>query len=576
MEDAPTPTSVPLSLPDDPAALKALIADLTGEREQRIAERARILAEREQLRRKMAAGRERLAVVEQQNLKLEEDREQLKLKLLLVQHQLDLLKRRYYGPRADHADLGQFLLDFAGDLEGRAVDPADLPPSPDPANIDPVGIDPVGIDPVGIRRVRRGRRNLAAFNNLPVTRHTHDLSEADKPCPCCGMMREKIGEESSWQLEYIPGRFERLEHLRVKYACKRCEADAQNPRIVLADKPVQPVEKGMAGPGLLAWIVTGKYADHLPLYRLEGIFERSGFEIDRSTQCVWMGDVARIVRPLYDRMVGRVLGSHVIHTDDTVLPMLAPDKTRQARVWVYTGDPTGPYNVFDFTLSRGRDGPARFLGDYNQVLVADAYGGYDGICIEKQITQAGCWAHARRKFVDARPLEPAITREALALIGQLFGIEQRARELSPADRLCLRKSEAQAVLDRLENRLAAWTSALLPRHPVAAAVGYVRNQWKPLTAFMADGAIPIDNNTAEREMKRIALGRKNYLFVGNQRGGETAAILSSLTSTCRRHDIDPQRYLTQLLANLPSTPISRLDEWLPDQWKSRQQAEGGV
>ena len=231
----------------------------------------------------------------------------------------------------------------------------------------------------------------------------------------------------------------------------------------------------------------------------------------------------------------------------------------------------GRYNVFDFTVSRSRDGPAAFLGGtFKGVLQADAYGGYEGICVEKSITQAGCWAHARRKFVDAQKLEPAVTGEALALIGSLFGIEERARVhgLSHTDRLALRRRESVQVLDALHQRLLGWKEKLLPKHPVAQAIGYVLNQWGPLSVFIADGAVAIDNNLAEREMKRVALNRKNSLFVGNERGGHTAAVLTSITSTCRRHAIDPHRYLTQLLANLPQTPLSQLDEWLPDRWKT--------
>jgi hypothetical protein len=316
--------------------------------------------------------------------------------------------------------------------------------------------------------------------------------------------------------------------------------------------------------------MTSKFADYLPLYRLENIFDRNGFAIDRATMCVWAGDVADLVKPLYDLMVRRVLAAHVIHTDDTVMPMQAPEKARQARMWVYAGDAEHPYNVFDFTISRSRDGPARFLGSFNQVLQADAYGGYDGICIEKAIVQAGCWAHARRKFVDCQGLDPAITGEALMLIGRLFAVEQQARDLTAAERLSRRQSQSVPVLEMLHTRLRSWREKLLPKHPVAQAIGYVLNQWQPLNVFTTDGAVALDNNLAEREMKRQALNRKNSLFVGNERGGRTAAILSSLTSTCRRHDIDPQLYLTQLLTNLPATSTADLDQWLPDQWKLRQ------
>jgi transposase len=533
------------SLPDDPRLLKALLL-----------ERAQLLGLREN----------RIAELEKQNQRIAE----LELDKLRLQQQLMVAMKKLYGPRADSCgsrrvgDLAQLLLEFAVELEARPVEAADLP----------ADIDAGSVDPKTARKVkrRRGRRDLGSdeFDHLPVVRKEHDLEEADKPCPCCNQPRTKIGEESSWQIEYMPGSFYRLEHVRIKYACCACEQNAISPNIVLADKPVQPIEKGMAGPGLLAYVVTAKFADYLPLYRLENIFSRNGFEIDRVTQCIWCRDVANLVKPLYDRMVQRVLGSHFICTDDTVMPMLALGKTKQARMWIYLGDPANPYNIFDFTLSRSRDGPAMFLKDYKQTIVADAYGGYDGICLEAGITQAGCWAHARRKFVDTRDLSPRIADEALLLIGKLFAIEQQAKDLSSEDRLQLRQSQSQPIITQLQDKLPAWKRTLLPKHPVTGAINYCLNQWKPRTAFLADGAIPIHNNLAEQEMKRQALNRKNSLFVGNQRGGQTAAILSSFTSTCRRHGIDPQIYFTQLLTNLPTTPMSQLGQWLPDQWKRRQ------
>jgi transposase len=517
------------SLPDDPRLLKMLLIERHG----RIAEleRAKAEAELEQLR---------------------------------LRQQLMAALKKLYGPRGDRlateGDVAQLLLEFAVGLEVRPVEAADLPPNAGE------------VEAKTVRRVRRqgkgGRRDLGSdeFDHLPVIRKEHDLNDEQKPCPCCGLGRERIGQESSWQIEYIPGYFQRIEHVRLKYACRHCEQSAFNPNIELADKPAQPIEKGMAGPGLLAYVVTAKYADYLPLYRLENIFARNGFEIDRVTQCIWCRDVAEIVKPLYDRMVQRVLGGHVVHTDDTVMPMLQPGKTRQARMWVYVGDEANPYNVFDFTVSRSRDGPAEFLRAYNQVIVADAYGGYDGICLEGGITQAGCWAHARRKFVDTRDLLPQIADQILALIGKLFTFEQQAKDLTPPERLQIRQSQSQPTVIELHDKLLAWKPTLLPKHPVAQAIGYVLNQWKPLTAFLADPAIAIHNNIAEQEMKRIALNRKNSLFVGNPCGGQTAAILSSLTSTCRRHGIDPQVYLTQLLTNLPTTRLSQLDAWLPDNW----------
>jgi transposase len=338
------------------------------------------------------------------------------------------------------------------------------------------------------------------------------------------------------------------------------------------------IEKGLAGPGLLAFIVTSKFADYLPLYRLEDLFERQGFAISRATQSVWCGDVADLVKPLYQRMAERVRQSPVVATDDTILPMWSPGQTQSARMWVYVGDETNPYNVFDFTLNRSRQGPQEFLQGYTQVLLADAYGGYNGVVAGNAITRAGCWAHARRKFVDAEKTAPEIAREAVALIGQLFAVEKQTKDVSLAERLQVRQKQSVPVLAALRQKLLAWKEQLLPKHPMADAVNYVLSQWEALAVFTTDGAVPIDNNVSEREMKRVVLNRKNSLFVGNLRGGRTAAILASLTSSCRRHDMDPHLYFMQLLVNLPSWPAQDLDAWLPDRCgrPGAEQADAGV
>jgi len=279
------------------------------------------------------------------------------------------------------------------------------------------------------RRVKRrkGRRNLARFENLPVTRHVYELSEPERACPGCGLERKEIGAEESWQIEYLPGRFERIQHVRKKYACAGCESNGDSPCISVAAKPETGIDKGLAGPGLLAYIVTSKYTDYLPLYRLEDVFERQGFEISRATQSVWCADVADLVEPLYLLMAERVRASPVVATDDTIFPMLRKGKTANARMWVYVGDSWHPYNLFDFTLDRGRNGPMSFLKEYDQVLVADAYGGYNGVVAGNQITRAGCWAHLRRKFIDAEKAAPEIAREAIERIRALYAIERRAQ-----------------------------------------------------------------------------------------------------------------------------------------------------
>ena len=530
----PTDENFLANLPDDKEALKAILHSLLQE----------------------SARQEKRA--EEQSKRADE----LYLENLCLQVELARYKKATYGPRADRlseSQLAQMLLEFAEAFEQKPLHLEDLPQTePEPE----------------LRKVKRrkGRRALANFENLPVNKQVYELSTEQRLCPGCGVERKEIGSEESWQIEYIPGHFERIQHVRKKYACPSCESAGEDPRIAVAAKAETAIEKGFAGPGLLAFIVTSKFADYLPLYRLEDIFERQGFEISRATQSVWCGDVANVVEPLYQRMAELVRKSHVVATDDTTLPMLSPGQTHPARMWVYVGDEANPYNVFDFTLDRGRDGPKRFLKEYTEVLLADAYGGYNGVVAGNGITRAGCWSHARRKFVDAEKSSPEIARDAVALLNALFAVERQGKDVSVAERLELRQKQSVPILAELHRKLLIWKEQLLPKHPMAEAVNYTLSQWEALNVFTTDGTVAIDNNVSEREMKRIVLNRKNSLFVGNPRGGRTAAILASLTSSCRRHDVDPQLYFMQLLVNLPSWPASDLDAWLPDRWKQTHAA----
>jgi transposase len=523
-----------IDLPEDKEALKAILRSLLQERDDQ---------------RQRAEAQARRA-------------DELYLENLQLQKELWRYKKATYGPRADRLnenELAQALLEFAEELEQKPLPSEGIPQ---------------GEAEPEVRRVqrRKGRRALANFENLPVSTHVYELPAEQRRCSCCGEQRQEIGSEESWQIEYLPGHFERLRHVRKKYACASCERAGENPQIEAAAKAETAIEKGFAGPGLLAYIVTSKFADYLPLYRLEDIFERQGFAISRATQSVWCGDVADLVEPLYRRMAERVRQSHVVATDDTVFPMLGPGQTQSTRMWVYVGDEANPYNVFDFTLNRGREGPKEFLKDYTEVLLADAYGGYNGVVAGNAITRAGCWSHARRKFVEAEKTASEIAREAVELIGQLFAVEKQAKDVSVVERLALRQMQSALVLAELRRKLLTWKEQLLPKHPMAEAVNYALSQWEELSVFTTNGAVPIDNNVSEREMKRVVLNRKNSLFVGNPRGGRTAAILASLTSSCRRHEMDPQLYFTQLLLNLPQVRSSELPMWLPDQWKLRQAA----
>ncbi len=464
------------------------------------------------------------------SLLLEHDAEKrraddLHIENLRLRVELDRYKKWYYGPRADRlqsaGELAQMLLGFAEALDHKPVNPDDVPSRADAEE--------------ELRRVKRrkGRRNLANLENLPTTTHVYELDAEQRACPCCGVERKEIGQEESWQIEHIPGRFERIHHVRKKYACPACETNGNNPCIETVAKPETAVDKGLAGPGLLAYIVTSKFGDYLPLYRLEDIFARQGFEISRATQSVWCGDVADLVEPLYELMADQVRASHVVATDDTIMPMLSREKCANARMWVYVGDDAHPYNVFDFTLSRGRDGPKYFLKDYNQVLLADGYGGYNGVVAGNGIVRAGCMAHLRRKFVDAEKAAPEIAREAIDLLRALYAVEKQAKDASVEERLSLRQEQSAPVLAELREKFLTWKEQLLPKHPMAEAINYALSQWQELNVFCSDGAVGIDNNVSEREMKRVVLNR-NYVQFWIMRSSPVGSGITALESSLRQ------------------------------------------
>ena len=554
--------------PDDVNELKRLPA---AQRQQLVA-RERVITEHQKsiIKQQKVITEHQSTITQQQSTisTLTQQRDEYHLEKLRLEVRLAQALKQAYGRRADRlTDPGQLMLDFDGQLAALTIDAVDL--TADESDESPRRKS---------RRLRtRGRRDIGQMDHLPLIEQVYELPADQCGCPNCQGQREKIGQAISYTIEYLPGSFIRIKHIQHKYACKRCEASGENPNSELAEKTDgSPIDKGMPGPGLLAYVVTSKFADFTPLHRLQNIFGRQGFELDRSTMCLWMTAVARLLRPLYDRMVQRVLQSHVLATDDTVMPLLAPEKTQPARMWIYQGDASQPYNVFNFTESRKRDGPETFLQGFKGTLLADAYGGYDGVVLKQELPRAGCWSHARRKFVDNQKAAPQVARVIVQLINKLFELERRFQDLEQDERLKRRLAESAPVLASLHTLLLEQKSKLLPKHPLAEAIGYTLNQWRELTLFTSDPAVPIHNNLAEQQMKRIALLRKNALFAGSPRGGESlrlssgrspAAILSSLTSTCRRHGINPQTYLTELLANLPTTPISQLDDWLPDRWK---------
>jgi transposase len=476
-------------------------------------------------------------------------------RLRRVLHQLEKLLRWRYGPKRERVDPNQLFLFAVGlvgtghDIEGGKAEP--------PKRKKP-------------RRAPHGRQRLP--RHLERRRVVHDLAPDERRCPECQGELRHIGEEKSERLEYVPASWFVIEDTSQKYACPRgCT-------VVTARKPMQPIEKGLAGPGLLAHVAVGKYADHQPLHRQEAMFKRQGITLSRKTMCDWMRRSAELVSPLFEEMKKRVLSSKVMQTDDTPVGVLDPEltKTRTGRIWTYVGDGEHPYTVYDYTPNRSRDGPEAFMEDFSGFLQADAYSGYDRLYKdpERDVTEVACWAHARRKFYDAQSSDLMRSMVMLAYIRLLYDIEREARDraLDSDGRLALRQEKSVPILEDIEAYLKRERTEVLPKSPMGEAIGYALGNWEALVRYCEDGDLEIDNNGAERALRGIAIGRKNWLFFGSDNGGRTAAVLTSFITTCKRVDIDPFAYLRDVFARISAHPANRINELLPDKWKAARAA----
>lgn len=538
-------------------------------------ELTRLREENERLQASWRQSSQENELLRAERLQWLEDRKTSARTIEQLQHQLQALLRRLFGKSAEKIDPNQRLL--FDTLLNQLAPPTLV--STDPAAPDA----PAPEAPQSVKH-GHGRRRLPA--ELPRKKIIHDLPEDEKPCPCCGKMRHVIGQEVSEQLDYVPARLTVHEHVRLTYACRHCEQNAAEggSQVVTADKPSSPIEKGLAAPGLLSYVIVSKWGDHLPLHRLEHILERHGIQIARSTMCDWAAQCADLLKPLHALMIKEVLASKVIHTDDTPVDVLDRQRTqtRTGRFWVYLGDGDHPQTVFTYTASRSRDGPRAFLtgwGNNRRVyLQADAFGGYDGIYageVGGRVTEVACWAHARRKFYEARTSDAAASAQALAYIRLLYDVEDEAKELSAPARQRLREERAPPRLEQFKAWLhsvqAARGGPILPRSPMGEAITYALNQWEALCVYTTDGDLNIDNNPAENALRRVALGRKNWLFCGSDTGGHTAAILFSLIATCQRHNVDPLAYLRDVLTRIAATTITQLDQFLPHRWLAARQ-----
>jgi transposase len=473
-----------------------------------------------------------------------------------LQHWLEQLLRARYGPRRERVNENQLFLFAVALVSAGREAPAE------PATSAATDKGPTGTGK------QKGHGRGALPKSLQRQRVVYDLAEGQRQCPECQGDLRRIGEEVSERLEYVPASLVVIEEACQKYACpKGCT-------VVTAEKPSAPIDKGLPGPGLLAQVAVSKYGDHLPLHRQEAIFQRQGVELPRQTMCDWMRACADLASPLYELMKQRVLGSKAVQTDDTPVPVLDPElpRTRTGRIWTYVGDDQHPYTVYDYTPNRSRDGPEAFLKEFRGFLQADAYSGYDHFYEEPErgIAEGACWAHARRKHYDAQSSDLVRSTVMLAYIRLLYDVEREARDgrLDGEARRALRQEKSKPILDDIHAYLEQEQPRVLPKSPEGEAIAYTLSNWQALTRYCDDGDLEIDNNGAERSLRGVAVGRKNWMFYGSDNGGRTAAVLTSLIVTARRLAIDPFAYLRDLFARISSHHQSRLAELLPDQWKA--------
>jgi transposase len=464
------------------------------------------------------------------------------------QAHIERLVRLSFGRKSERVE-GPTLFDDLPDTE---------PPAAPPAAEEPV-------TPVAAHR-RRGHGRKPLPRDLPRQSQEVDLTEAEKLCPCCGTLRARIGADTSERLDYHPASLFIRAVVRPKYACSHCEKHGDSPQVVQPPLPPEPIPRGVAAPGLLSYLLVSKYLDHLPLYRLESIFARLGWEVARSTLCDLTMRCAGVLTPLYGLMCSRVRQSLALHTDDTPLTLLGPRRT--AHAWVYVGDAANPYTAFDLSVGHTQDAPQAFLAGYTGFIHADGYAGYDAL-YRAGATHVACMAHARRYFYDARLSDPDRAHEAMARIRALYAVEADAKkEQVVGDALAAyRQERAGPVLTAFGTWLAEQAPRVLPKSAIGQAITYATNQWPALQVYPRDGRLTIDNHPAEQAIRPLAVGRANWLHVAGDGGLQPAAVLLTLAASTRRHRLNPWEYFKHLLTELPARPpTADLTDLLPDVW----------
>ena len=396
-----------------------------------------------------------------------------------------------------------------------------------------------------------------------------DVVEHAAPCSCpnCGGAMRPLGEDVTEILDYVPGSFRVIRHVRPKVSCRTCESIAQAPA------PSLPIQRGLAGPGLLAHVLTAKFCDHLPLYRQAEIFARDGIDLDRSTLADWVGRTSSLMRPLIDALGAHVMAAERLHADDTTVPVLDPGrgKTKTGRLWCYVrddrpfGGPAPPGVRYHYSPDRKAEHPRAHLASFRGILQADGYAGYAKL-YEQDVTEAACWAHVRRKFFDVHAAtDSPLAQEALQRIAALYAVEAEIRGEPSEVRLRVRQARSKPLFEGLRHWLDQTLGRISGKTELAAAIRYALSRWDALTLVLRDGRACLDNNAAERAMRPMTLGRKNWLFAGADVGGERAAAIYSLTETAKLNMLDPEHYLRLVLERIADHPVNRVHELLP--WK---------
>jgi transposase len=463
------------------------------------------------------------------------------------QAHIHYLVRMTFGRRSERLTGPTLFEDFAS---------PELKPPPAP----PEGVK----EDRGVKRTGHGRRKHR--DDLPREPVEIDLTEAEKTCPCCGDQRIRIGTDVSERLDYRPASLFIRATIRPTYLCRRCEQQGENIQAAQAPLPPEPIPRGTVGAGLLAHVLVSKWVDHLPLYRLESILGRLGWEVSRSTLCDQMMACAGVLTPLYEWMCRRVKASSALHTDDTPLTLLNPRRT--AHAWVYVGDATNPYTVFDLTNGRQQGFPEKFLTGFRGYIHADGYAGYNPLYAAGAI-HIGCWAHVRRKYFEAKENDATRAHEALARIRALYAVEADAKDehLSGTDLAAYRQEHAGPVLKSFADWLAEEVPRVLPKSKIGEAFIYASNQWPTLIRYLEDGRLTLDNSPAEQAIRPLAVGRRNWLHVAGDGGLTSAAVLLSVAASAKRHRVNPWAYvkhiLTESAARKPNADFSDL---LPDTW----------